>query len=60
MANELKITLVKSVIGAKPKHKKTVQALGLRKTNTSVVQKDNEATRGMIKQVSHLLKVEEV
>ncbi len=60
MANELKITLVKSVIGAKPKHKKTVEALGLRKTNTSVVQKDNEATRGMIRQVSHLLKVEEV
>ncbi len=60
MANELKITLVKSVIGAKPKHKKTVQALGLRKTNTSVVQKDNEATRGMIRQVSHLLKVEEI
>ncbi len=60
MANELKITLVKSVIGAKPKHKKTVQALGLRKTNTSVVQKDNEATRGMINQVSHLLKVEEI
>ncbi len=60
MANELKITLVKSVIGAKPKHKKTVQALGLKKTNTSVVQKDNEATRGMIRQVSHLLKVEEI
>lgn len=60
MANELKITLVKSVIGAKPKHKKTVQALGLKKTNTSVVQKDNEATRGMINQVSHLLKVEEI
>lgn len=60
MANELKITLVKSVIGSKPKHKKTVQALGLKKTNTSVVQKDNEATRGMINQVSHLLKVEEI
>ncbi len=60
MANELKITLVKSVIGAKPKHKKTVQALGLKKTNTSVVKNDNEATRGMIRQVSHLLKVEEI
>ncbi len=60
MANELKITLVKSTIGSKPKHKKTVQALGLRKTNSSVIQKDNEATRGMINQVSHLVKVEEV
>ncbi len=56
---EIKITLVKSTIGAIPKHKKTVQALGLRKTNSSVVKQDNEATRGMIKQVSHLVKVEQ-
>ena len=58
MAN-LKITLVKSTIGAIPKHKKTVEALGLKKTNKSVVLPDNEATRGMIKQVQHLVKVEE-
>ena len=32
MADKLKITLVKSTIGAVPKHKKTVEALGLRKT----------------------------
>ena len=57
---EIKITLVKSTIGSKPKHKKTVQALGLRKLNKSVMQKDNPAIRGMCKQVSHLLKVEEV
>lgn len=56
----LKITLVKSTIGAIPKHKKTVQALGLKKTNSSVIQKDNEAIRGMIQQVRHLVKVEEV
>ncbi len=58
--SELKITLVKSTIGAKPKHKKTVQALGLRKTNSSVVQKDNVAIRGMIHQVCHLVQVEEI
>jgi len=57
---ELKITLVKSTIGAKPAHKKTVQALGLRKLNKTVVQKDNAAIRGMCSQVSHLVKVEEV
>lgn len=56
----LKITLVKSTIGAIPKHKKTVQALGLRKTNSSVIQNDNQAIRGMIQQVRHLVKVEEV
>ena len=58
MAN-LKITLVKSTIGAIPKHKKTVEALGLKKLNKTVVLPDNAATRGMIKQVQHLVKVEE-
>jgi len=57
---ELKITLVKSTIGAIPKHKKTVQALGLRKMHSTTIKKDNPATRGMISQVSHLVKVEQV
>ena len=57
---DLKITLVKSTIGAVPKHKKTVEALGLKKLNKTVVLPDNAATRGMIKQVQHLVKVEEV
>ena len=59
MAN-LKVTLVKSPIGAVPKHKKTVEAMGLRKVNKTVELPDNAATRGMVKQVSHLVKVEEV
>ena len=58
MAN-LRITLVKSTIGAVPKHKKTVEALGLRKLNKTVELPDNAATRGMVKQVQHLVKVEE-
>lgn len=57
---KLKITLVKSVIGAIPKHKKTVVALGLKKTNSFVEHEDNPAVRGMIKQVQHLVKVEEI
>ena len=56
---DLKATLVKSTIGAVPKHKKTVEALGLKKLNKTVVLPDNAATRGMIKQVQHLVKVEE-
>ena len=48
MAN-LKITLVKSTIGAVPKHKQTVEALGLKKVNKTVELPDNAATRGMIK-----------
>ena len=59
MAEKLKITLVKSTIGAVPKHKKTVQALGLRKLNQTVELPDNGAVRGMIWQVRHLVKVEE-
>lgn len=57
---EIKITLVKSTIGAIPKHKKTVKALGLGKLNSSKVHQDNAAIRGMVKQVSHLVKVEEI
>lgn len=59
MADKLKITLVKSTIGCVPKHKKIVEALGLRKVNHTVEQPDNAAVRGMIKQVGYLLKVEE-
>ncbi len=57
---DLKITLAKSTIGAVPKHKRTVEALGLKKTGRSVILPDNAATRGMIKQVEYLLKVEEI
>lgn len=55
----LRITLVKSTIGAVPKHKRTVEALGLKKLHKTVELPDNAATRGMIKQVSYMLKVEE-
>ncbi len=59
MAKNLKITLVKSTIGAVPKHKKTIEALGLKKLHQTVEHPDNAATRGMIQQVRHLVKVEE-
>ena len=49
----LKITLVKSTIGAVPKHKKTIEALGLTKMHKTVELPDNAATRGMIKQVQY-------
>ena len=60
MADRVKITLVKSPIGAIPKHRATVEALGLRKLNKTVEMPDNAAVRGMIAQVSHLVKVEEI
>ena len=60
MAEKLKITLVKSTIGAIPKHKRTVEALGLRKMHKTVEMPDNAAVRGMVNQVKHLVKVEEI
>ena len=60
MAEKLKVTLLKSSIGAIPKQKATVEALGLKKLNKTVELPDNEAVRGMIWHVKHLVKVEEV
>ena len=59
MAEKLKITLVKSPIGAIPKQRATVEALGLKKLQKTVELPDNAATRGMVQQVRHLVKVEE-
>ncbi len=60
MSDKLKVTLVKSTIGAVPKHVKTVEALGLRKLNMTVELPNNDAVKGMLHQVKHLVKVEEV
>ena len=58
--NKIKITLVKSTIGALQCHKDTVAALGLRKIGQSVVKEDNACTQGMIAKVSYLIKTERV
>ena len=60
MANILKIKVVKYTIGDVTKKKKTVEALGLRKLNKTVEMPDNESVRGMIRQVRHMVKVEEI
>ncbi len=56
----LKVTLVKSGSGRLIKQKRTLEALGLRKTNSSNIVPDNAATRGMIFVVKHLVSVEKV
>lgn len=55
---ELKITLTRSPIGCKEQHKRTVKALGIYRMNQTVVLPDNEAVRGMVKAVRHLVTVE--
>ena len=56
----LKITLTKSTIGASPKQRKVVEALGLKKLHHSVELADTAATRGAIAKVAHLVTVEEL
>lgn len=56
---KLHITLVRSLIGRPQDQKDTVRALGLTKTNSSVEQEDSPAIRGMLKKVTHLVKVVE-
>lgn len=58
-AKTLKITLVKSTIGQIPKTRATIEAMGLRKLHQTVELPDNEATRGQIRKVRHMVKVEE-
>ena len=60
MADKVKVTLVKSPFGAIPKPKRTLEALGLRKLNKTVELPNNAATKGMVQQVRHLVKVEEI
>jgi len=58
MAKKLKVTLIRSGINRLLAQKRTVRALGLRKMHKSVVVPDNQAVRGMIRSVAHLVKVE--
>lgn len=57
---KLKVTLVKSPCGRLVKQQRTVQALGLTKMNSTAVHNDNDAIRGMIFVVKHLVKVDEI
>ncbi|MEG0156940.1 MAG: 50S ribosomal protein L30 [Anaerovoracaceae bacterium] len=60
MAKMIKVTMTKSVIGASPKQRKVVEALGLKKMHQSVELVDNDATRGAVTKVAHLVTVEEL
>ncbi len=54
----VKITQVKSAIDRPLRQKRTLEALGLRKINQTVVHDDTDAIKGMIARVSHLIRVE--
>lgn len=56
----LHIKLIKSIYGQKPRNRATVQALGLRRINQVVEQRDTPNIRGMVRHVAHMLSVVEV
>ena len=56
----LKVMQVRSVIGSKQDHKRTVRALGLKRIRDSRVHEDTPQIRGMLHKVRHLVRVEEV
>ena len=56
---KLRITLVKSPIGYSRRQKGTVRALGLRRMGHSVEHRDTPVIRGMVRKISHLVRVEE-
>jgi len=55
----IRITLRLSGIGRPPKHRRTLASLGLRKINQTVVRQDTPEMRGMIRQIAHLVEVQE-
>ena len=60
MSDRVRVTLIRSTIGAVPKNKKTIEALGLRKLNKTVELPNNAATQGALRKVAPYIKVEEV
>ncbi|EGK09761.1 50S ribosomal protein L30 [Desmospora sp. 8437] len=60
VANKLVITLKRSMIGRPEPQRVTLQTLGLKKREQTVIQNDNPAIRGMIEKVKHLVEVKEV
>jgi large subunit ribosomal protein L30 len=54
----IKVTLVKSLIGTKQDHRATARGLGLRRLNSCAVLEDTPAVRGMIQKIAYLVKCE--
>jgi large subunit ribosomal protein L30 len=59
MSAEFKITLVRSHIGKPANQRAVLNGMGLTRMNKTVILKDTPEVRGMIRKVSHMLKVEE-
>jgi len=60
VTKKLSITQIRSGVGKKFKHRRTLRALGFKKHQQTVVKNDNPAIRGMVRQVRYLINVTEV
>ena len=58
--SKIKITLIKSVIDRTERQKRTVEALGLKKINSTVEVEANAAIIGMVRKVNHLVAIENI
>lgn len=59
MAGMLKITQTRSRIGTRPRHRATLDTLGLRKINDTTVRERTEVLDGQLRLVAHLVRVED-
>lgn len=59
MEKDIRITLVRSIIGRPEKHRRVIKGLGLGKTNSAVVRKATVEILGMVDKVNYLLRVED-
>jgi len=57
-AKKISVTLVKSPVGALPRHRECVRGLGLKRMNHSVVLEDTPSVRGMVNRIEYMVRVE--
>lgn len=55
----IKVTLVRSPIGAQPRHRECVRGLGLKRMNHTVELEDTPSVRGMVNKINYMVRVEE-
>ncbi|MEW5883189.1 MAG: 50S ribosomal protein L30 [Armatimonadota bacterium] len=57
---KVQVKLIRSPIGSKPRNRKTIEALGLRRVNQVVVHEDSASLRGMLHNVRHMVEVQAI
>ena len=58
MAEQIKVTLIRSSIGSRSNQRENLKGLGLRKVNSSSILENTSSVRGMIRKVQHLVRID--